>query len=220
MRCRADCSFLGQFLGSLHESTGLVMAHCELDMGTLVIEYRYLHPTGIAAWCVGVSKLQSTWRRVWQFPWQTHWGSIGIMENSMETTIVYSGYIGMMENKWKLLHSCLKDASITVKPRQQQHKLIERTGFGGMPCSCHARVVFEALLAGSEGCPGEIGDQRRSFTQYSCSHNMASMTSTEKSTPLHSAISLGNLQNVLINARASVTSINNLRPFITKNDCP
>ena len=107
-----------------------------------------------------------------------------------------------------------------------------------MPCSCHARVGFEALLAGSEGCPGEIGDQTKltSFkklqTIFSCSHNMASMTSTEKSTPLHSAISLGTLQNVVINDRASVTSISNLLilaliqlllkmivTFITKNDC-
>ena len=29
-------------------------------------------------------------------------GYIGIMENKMETTIVYWGYIGIME-KWKLL---------------------------------------------------------------------------------------------------------------------
>ena len=32
-----------------------------------------------------------------------YWGFIGIMENEMETTIVYWGYIGIMENKWKLL---------------------------------------------------------------------------------------------------------------------
>ena len=28
-----------------------------------------------------------------------YWGCIGIMENKMETTIVYWGYIGMMENE-------------------------------------------------------------------------------------------------------------------------
>ena len=32
-----------------------------------------------------------------------YWGYIGIMENKMEATIVYWGYIGIMEIKWKLL---------------------------------------------------------------------------------------------------------------------
>ena len=30
-------------------------------------------------------------------------GFIGIMEKKMETTIVYKGYIGIMERKWKLV---------------------------------------------------------------------------------------------------------------------
>ena len=32
-----------------------------------------------------------------------YWGYIGIMEKKMETTVVYWGYIGIMEKKWKLL---------------------------------------------------------------------------------------------------------------------
>ena len=32
-----------------------------------------------------------------------YWGYIGIMENKLETTI-YWGDIGVMENKWKLLY--------------------------------------------------------------------------------------------------------------------
>ena len=37
-----------------------------------------------------------------------YWGNIGIMENKMETTIVYWGYIGVIlgqwKRKWKLLY--------------------------------------------------------------------------------------------------------------------
>ena len=33
---------------------------------------------------------------------KVYWGNIGIMENQMETAIVYRGFIGIMERKWKL----------------------------------------------------------------------------------------------------------------------
>ena len=36
-----------------------------------------------------------------------YWGYIGIMENKMETTIVYWGYIGIMENKNGIYYSIL-----------------------------------------------------------------------------------------------------------------
>ena len=60
-----------------------------------------------------------------------YWGYIGIMEKKMETTIVYWGYIGIMEKKMEttIVYYVCKVAP-TTPPKST--KLIARGGFEGI----------------------------------------------------------------------------------------